>query len=258
MMVAHLRLKGAFLCYCTDEETHYGESTHYWQIHPVVADPKGVPHLQAGRSVTRAELESLCRQISPSLLTRIGWVDPTLLAYGFGASGPLIFFRPSVRRPIYFGRGTDLKSGMTVWPSMVMVADPGGLSVYVVEGEKRPGLDAPLLKPPFFNVYIDHRVCTGKTKTPRECRPSDIDAWAESFYNSAFTHPNAHDRDFLVKGTIEKLWSELLSGKRKRFPYHLLRPAGKTLRQLLIERNLYEPKRPPSAKAPSNVHGAAV
>jgi len=256
MMVETLELKTALFCYANSN--NFGGAIHYWQIHPVRTDAKGVPHLEAGRSVSKRLLEELCKCVLPSLISRLGWVDPSLLAYGSGDNGPLIFFRPSVRRPIYFGQGTGLKSGMVRWPSMVMLAEPSKLSVYVVKGDKRPDLDTELLCPPFLNVYHDYSVCIGQTKTPSGCRPCDIEAWAESFYNSAFTHPNANDRDFLSKGTLEQFWQALLSGKRKRFPYHLLKPAGKTLRQLLIERDLYEPKRPASSKPPSNSHGPAV
>jgi len=256
MMVETLELKTALLCYA-DSNT-YGGAVHYWQIHPVMTDAKGVPHLEAGRSVSKRALEELCKCVLPSLISRLGWVNPSLLAYGSGDNGPLVFFRPSVRRPIYFGHRTGLKSGIVLWPSMVMLAEPSKLLIYIVKGNERPDLDTTLLCPPFLNVYQDHSVCTGQTKTPAGCRPCDIEAWAESFYNSAFTHSNVNDRDFLIKGTLEQFWQALLSGKRKRFPYHLIKPAGKTLQQLLIERNLYEPKRPASSEPSSDHHGSAV
>lgn len=256
MKVETLELKTALLCYA--DSNNFRAAAHYWQIHPVRTDSKGVPHLEAGRSVSNRALEALCKAVVPALVTRLGWVDPSLLAYGSGDNGPLIFFRPATRRPIYFGHGAGLKSGIVPWPSMVMLAEPSNLFVYVVKGDKRPELDAALLCPPFLNVYPDHSVCIGQTKTPSGCRPGDIEAWAESFYNSAFTHPNGDDRDFLIKGTLEQFWRALLSGKRKRFPYHLVRPAGMTLRQLLIERNLYEPERPAPSNPSSHPHGAAV
>ncbi|MFQ5779535.1 MAG: PRTRC system protein B [Nitrospiria bacterium] len=256
MMVETLELKRALLCYTSS--TPYGGAVHYWQIHPVTTDSKGVPHLEAGRSVSRIVLEALCKDVVPSLVARLGWVDLSLLAYGSGVNGPLVFFRPSIRRPIYFGHGTGLKSGIVPWPSMIMLAEPSRLFVYVVKGNRRPGLDAELFCPPFMNVYPDQSVCIGETKTPSGCRPCDIEAWAESFYNSAFTHPNGNDQDFLIKGTLEAFWHALLTGKRRRFPYNLVKPVGKTLRQLLIERNLYEPKRPSSSETSSDRHGPAV
>ncbi len=239
MPIHPLRLNTALLQYTGEEPS---STTHYWQVHPIRIDQNGVPHLEAGRGMTQECIEALCKAVLPSLVSNTGWIDEDLLAYGSGMSGPLVFFRPSVRRPIYFGRGAPLKSGMAPWPALVMVASPRDLSVYVVRGDKRPELSTPLYCAPFYNVYYNHKVCIGQSKIPPKCTPSTLDAWSEAFYKSAFTHPNANNEDFLLQGTLEKLWGDLLSGKRKRFPYSWLKPAKKTLKQLLLEERLYERK----------------
>lgn len=241
-MVQTLHLNVALLHY-TGRDPDRSDVIHYWQIHPVEISEKGIPLLKEGRPVEMKELEALCRATLPNLVRNIGWIDPGLLAYGVGVAGPLVFFRPEVRRPIYFGRQTKLPSGRVLWPSLVFVAHSRRLSVFVVKGSERPALSTPLLMAPFLNVDTRHEVCLGSSQAPRECRPQDMERWAEAFYKSAFTHTNAPDHHFLKKGTMVQLWKELLSGKRKHFPYHLLNPAGITLRQLLERIGLHEQKR---------------
>lgn len=218
MMNIHpLRLTTALLLYSGEEP---GGAPHYWQVHPIGTDKHGVPHLEAGQGMTQDCIEALCKKVLPSLVSNKGWIDKNLLAYGSGTSGPLVFFRPSVRRPIYFGRGAPLKSGVAPWPAMVMVASPGELSVYVVRGDQRPDLKTPLYCAPFYNVYYNHKVCIGQSKIPPNCPPSSIDGWSEAFYKSAFTHPNANNEDFLRQGTLEKLWGSCSRAKENDFLTH--------------------------------------
>lgn len=241
-MVQTLNLNAALLYY-TGRDSLPSEAIHYWQIHPIEISEKGIPLLREGRPVEMKDLESLCRATAPDLIRNIGWIDPMLLAYGVGSEGPLVFFRPQVRRPIYFGRQISLKSGVVLWPSLVLVAFSRRLYVFVTETTLRPALSTSLLMPPFLNVNTNHEVCLGSSRIPGGCRPQEMETWAEAFYTSAFTHTNAPDNHFLKQGTIVQLWEALLSGKRKRFPYHLLKPAGITLRQLLQKIGLDESER---------------
>ncbi|MFY9269012.1 MAG: PRTRC system protein B [Candidatus Manganitrophaceae bacterium] len=241
-MANQLELNTALL-YFTGCDPDSSEAIHYWQIHPIEISEKGIPLLKEGHPVEMKELEALCKTTLPSLVRNIGWIDPGLLAYGVGAEGPLVFFRPEVRRPIYFGRQTNLPSGVVLWPSLVFVAHSRRLSVFAVKGSERPQRPTPLLMAPFLNVNSHHEVCLGSSEAPKECRPQEMAGWAEAFYKSAFTHTNAPDHHFLKKGTIVQLWGELLSASRKRFPYHLLKPAGITLGQLLERIRLDECKR---------------
>ncbi|WP_168058489.1 PRTRC system protein B [Candidatus Manganitrophus noduliformans] len=241
-MAQTLHLSAALLYY-TGEDPLPAEAIHYWQIHPIEMSEKGIPLLREGRPVQMKDLESLCKATLPNLIQNVGWIDPALLAYGAGVEGPLVFFRPEVRRPIYFGRQTSLKSGMVLWPSLVMVAFCRKLYVFATKGRMRPTQSTSLLMAPFLNVDVHHEVCLGSSRLPNGCRPQNMEAWAEAFYASAFTHNNAPDHHFLKKGTMVELWEALLSGKLKRFPYHLLKPAGITLRQLLQRIGLDECKR---------------
>lgn len=233
-MIHQLHLRGALLLYGNTE----GETIHHWQLHPVTLNKQKKPQLEAGRSITQEDLETICKQVVPSLVRQVGWIDPHLLAYGTGINGPLIFYRPSIKRAIYFGKQCPLESGIVPWPAMIMVVKPPNLSIFVFKGDQRPNLETELLAPPFLNVYSDYSVCIGHTNTPRNAKPGDIDKWAESFYNSAFTHTNTTDQQFLKKGTLEGFWKNLLNQKRKRFPYHLLKSTGKTVRMLLKEKGL--------------------
>ena len=267
-MANKLTLQTALLYY-TGSDPDTSEPINYWQIHPIAHSPEGLPQLKEGHPIEMKELESLCKATSPNLIRNIGWIDPMLLAYGAGSEGPLVFFRPEVRRPIYFGRQTSLKSGVVLWPSLVLVAFSRRLHVFAAKGAKRPTRSTPLLMAPFHNVDGNHEVCLGSSRAPRACRPQDMGAWAEAFYTSSFTHLNAPDNQLLKKGTLENLWGDLLSGagKRsavkisfqakiygvplifrarayfKRFPYRLLKPAGINLGELLKRIGLDEHKR---------------
>src|SRR5581483_9630275 len=103
---------------------------------------------------------------------------------------------------------------------------PDSLLVFVSGGDGRPELKTPLLKSPFYNVNAQHEVCCGSSQIPDHCWPAAIPGWTTAFYQSAFTHTNTEDAAVLKKGTMRKLWGDLISGRRKHFPYHLIKPAG--------------------------------
>lgn len=167
-MANQLKLNTALLYY-TGRDPDSSDAVHYWQIHSVEISEKGIPLLKEGRPVEMKELEALCRATLPNLVQNIGWIDPGLLAYGVGAEGPLVFFRPEVRRPIYFGRQTKLPSGVVIWPSLVFVAHSRRLSVFAVKGSERPQRPTPLLMAPFLNVNSRHEVCLGSSEAPKGC-----------------------------------------------------------------------------------------
>lgn len=246
-MVNPLVPKIALLYYTADQLD--SPAIDYWQIHHIFMDENGIPQLKAGEPVKRKTLEALCHTMLPVINRRLGWVDPRLLGYGWGIDGPLIFWCPPVRKPMYFGKSADLKSGVVEWPSLILVARPDSLQVFVSGGIGRPELKTPLLKSPFYNVNAQHGVCCGSSQIPDHCWPAAIPGWTAAFYRSAFTHTNAEDEAILKKGTMRKLWGDLISGRRKRFPYHLLKPAGFTVGGLLERIGLGESERQPSTTA---------
>ncbi|WDT73656.1 MAG: hypothetical protein MPW17_22210 (plasmid) [Candidatus Manganitrophus sp.] len=180
-MIQQLDLKAALLYYRGDPSA----AGDYWQIHSVEKDKAGVPVLREGIPVQRRTLAELCKEILPSLYQNIGWIDPGLLAYGAGSEGPLLFWRPSIRRSIYFGRTLKLESGIVTWPALVFLARPKELHVFAVNADQRPELDTPLLMPPFFNIYEDCRVCLGTTRAPATCWPDETQRWGKPFIKAS-------------------------------------------------------------------------
>lgn len=237
-MIQQLDLKAALLYY-RGAPSAAGD---YWQIHSVEKNKAGVPVLREGIPVERRTLAELCKEILPSLYQNIGWIDPGLLAYGAGSEGPLLFWRPSIRRSIYFGRTLNLESGIVTWPALVFLARPKELHVFAVNADQRPELDTPLLMPPFFNIYEDCRVCLGTTRAPATCWPDETQRWGEAFYKSEFTQAGAKDRLFLKRGSLAAFWRSRPAAKTNGFPYKQLKGAGLTIRDLLRRAGLQKDK----------------
>lgn len=238
-MIQRLNLKAALLYYRGATNT----DVDYWQIHRVEADKGGVPVLAEGVPVDRGTLTELCKEILPSLYQNVGWIDPGLLAYGAGSAGPLLFWRPSIRKSIFFGRTLELQNGIVTWPALVFLASPKALRVFAANVDQRPDLDTPLLMPPFFNVYDDCRVCLGTTRVPATCWPDETPRWGEAFFKSEFTQAGAKDRVFLKRGSLTSFWRARLEVKADRFPYAQLQSAGVTIRDLMRREGLQKDKK---------------
>lgn len=233
-MIQRLNLKAALLYY---QGSGYS-GVDYWQIHRIETGKGGTPVLGEGVPVEQRTLTELCKEILPSLCQNMGWIDPGLLAYGTGSAGPLLFWRPSTRKSIYFGRTLNLKSGVVTWPALVFLARPNDLRIFAVNVNQRPELDTPLLMAPFFNVYEDCRVCLGSTRVPATCWPEESARWAEAFFKSEFTQAGAKNRVFLKKGSLVSFWRSRTDVRGHRFPYAQLQSTGMTIRDLIRSEGL--------------------
>jgi PRTRC genetic system protein B len=155
-------------------------------------------------------------------------------------SGPsfLVWWTPPRRRSIHFADHRDDVHGTVidaphpglVW--MVNSTDPHNpLWMAAFKGRQRPTENTRLYLAPYFNLWDDGQVCQGSGVIPSFTGDAPtMDAWEESFFNSAFTHPNAKN---VVKHPhdVVGFWREQLQTPTTRFPTSALRPLGTTLRE---------------------------
>lgn len=209
-----IRLQKAWLLYGNRNGIEYVSE------HPVKIDPSGRAEIEAGAALTMPQLESLIAQVQGNRPLTL--MDDRVLAYN---GEKLVFWVPAQRRATWmhcdepFGR----RHG-TVWhPACVFARTRMGLSVFCVD-DRRPHAGTPLWHSPYLNVGESGSVCMGDRQLPK-AGVEHIDAIADAFFTSEFTHTN---RSHVVhySGGSYALWADLLAGKfPDAFPMETLLPA---------------------------------
>ena len=149
-------------------------------------------------------------------------ISPRYLPYHIlsSTSDSLVWFVPSSKRSLTF-TAPALKSlsgkSLTV-PSLVFQVKGSRLLVHAIRSSKCPALDSPLYDSPFPNMMTGGSVCTG-TMEKHGVKPSDAEAWTDSFFESAFTH-----------SAYVKYWKSVSKGEKPK-----LRPANLTLKDFIYE-----------------------
>ena len=119
-------------------------------------------------------------------------------------------------------------------PALVFKIAGGQLSVRALGDSARPGRDTILLHAPFWNVYLDGKVCHGSARMPHETSLGNLPEWEKAFFGSNFSH-TIRDEMCLHPGGVTGLWKEL--GERMfalpRFPPSYLKPCGSTLEEFI-------------------------
>jgi PRTRC genetic system protein B len=105
------------------------------------------------------------------------------------------------------------------------------LDIRALAENKRPTPDTPMYVAPYWNVSDNGSVCLGSTKSPREASVKSLPRWEASFFESEFTHANAHSGLTNHPGGFMGLWLSLIG--KKKFPVEYLRDAKETLAKFL-------------------------
>jgi PRTRC genetic system protein B len=126
---------------------------------------------------------------------------------------------------------TDLNGKRFPQPALLFDVAGGQLSIFALKEAKRPVKDTKLYRAPYWNVSDQGSVCLGTTRIPDVLSVESISRWADSFFESQFTHQNAswplttHPKGFVA------LWRELMG--MKEFPAKYLASGEITLGQYL-------------------------
>jgi PRTRC genetic system protein B len=199
--------------------------------HPVQASPHG-PVLGAGQHLSVADQDALL-----TLLTGTGlrWVNAQTLACG---QSQVCWWVPPGARPLLFDAKYQQMaslarlSGVPVpLPGLVMIAQPGRLAVYAVQGGERPGPGTELFAAPFLNIFNSNVVCRGTVQYPASCLPEDQAAWETAFFQSVFTGASRTDRYLNWGRSYEELLDKAIH--EEAFPEDVLVSSGQRLAEVL-------------------------
>jgi PRTRC genetic system protein B len=199
--------------------------------HPVTVDTNGLPRIGEGSLLSRDFLDRLIESMRGRQADE--FLPENVLVR---TQDRIAFWIPGrVRTMFYFADRSpelvDLNGKRFPQPPLLFDVSRGNLSIFALKESKRPTKDTKLYRAPYWNVNDQGDVCLGSTRVPDALSVDSITRWADSFFESQFTHQNAgrplttHPNGFVA------LWREL-KGK-KEFPAKYLAGTGKTLGQYL-------------------------
>lgn len=216
-------LKQALMIYGSDK------GGHYFQMHEVFYD-NSEAKLREGRPLTKEALQELCRQVVPSIVSGIAFLDGRVLATAGTMDGPDVWWVSPAIRPVFFGGMIKLKSGPTPWPGLVLAAANRRLHIFAVRGDKRPAPETVLYAAPFFNM-TGSSICLGNAAIPK--MNNDYAVWERALFDSAFSEERNEKR--ITGGSLTGLWGRLVKGRSGKFPEDRLLPCEgpKTVGELI-------------------------
>ncbi|PKY09729.1 hypothetical protein B1757_13455 [Acidithiobacillus marinus] len=90
------------------------------------------------------------------------------------------------------------------------------LAVCAIKGNMRPTPETSLFYAPYFNIWKSTVVCHGNADIPgKSPERADLENWENTFFNSAFSHPN---HDGVVKQGALAFWKKRQHAKSRKFP----------------------------------------
>lgn len=213
------KLSGAVLVYESFATMH---SIEHREAGPVI-----VPGVLA----TKEALVCALRNLLPESDASTGLIPEVLLAKG--VDHMVWWIKPQMRSVRFacteFGSRCDIVPN----PGLVMVASQKGWYVFAVKCKGRPTPSTKLYQAPYFNVWKSGQICTGNVTLPSGADWVKTDLWEEAFFGSAFSHPNVHSPDKLVKAGAYAFWRDMLDGKYgRKFPTPLLVDRKMTLESM--------------------------
>lgn len=232
---SELQLSQAILLY-----KHRNNNVAYATIHPVGVSENGCAMIRAGRPADSRAIRSVCADLLSSAKTRSGLLSSNVLSVGMSH---IVWWSPPQQRTYYFdcrprGEGPNVgqRSGIAPAPGLIFVGGEKRLWVFAMKGKERPTADTPLFHAPLMNVYDNGSVCTGSMPMPDATLSASAELWEQSFWQSAFSHPN-HQKPVRYRKGLHQFSIDLLDGKFKtRFPERVLEPLGDVTLGQLIDR----------------------
>jgi PRTRC genetic system protein B len=230
---ASFELREALLVYSCDQSAHAGsgKSTSFVTKHSVKQSPTGAPSLGPGSPLGESDIVTLIEQLRGALPSE--FLPENVL---MRTQETIVWWTPATTRPMFYAtdKGAELEklSGKRFpQPALVLRARGGSLDIRALAENMRPTPDTPMYVAPYWNVSDNGSVCLGSTKSPREASVKSLPRWESSFFESEFTHANAHTGLTNHPGGFMGLWLSLIG--KKKFPVEHLRDAKETLAKFL-------------------------
>lgn len=162
-----------------------------------------------------------------------GILDTNIL-YTDAQNGKAIWFTKAGQRKLYFTDKLGIPDGTAHTPPLLWKADRETLSIFALNSKKRPVSNTRLYYAPFFNIYESGGVCMGTVDVSIKqtaCLEEFSTAWERYFFDSYFSH--LMEQHNPVEGNCVLLWESLIN-TGKTFPMEVLKPANKTLKDLML------------------------
>ena len=229
---ASFELREARLVYSCDRTPGgSGSVSSFVTKHPVKQSATGAPSLGAGSPLGESDIVALIEQLRGSLPSE--FLPENVL---MRTQETIVWWTAAATRPMFYAtsKGPELEqlSGKRFpQPALVLRARAGSLDIRALAENKRPTPDTPMYVAPYWNVSDNGSVCLGSTKAPREASVKSLSRWEASFFESEFTHANAHTGLTKHPGGFMGLWLSLIG--KKKFPVEHLRDAKETLAKFL-------------------------
>jgi PRTRC genetic system protein B len=206
-------------------------ATAFVTKHRVKLSATGVPSVEPGSPLGESDIITLIQQLRGSLPSE--FLPENVL---MRTQETIVWWTPTTTRPMFYAtdKGAELEqlSGKRFpQPALVLRAHAGSLDIRALAESKRPTPDTPMYVAPYWNVSDNGSVCLGSTKAPREASVKSLPRWEASFFESEFTHANAHTGLTNHSGGFMGLWLSLIG--KKKFPVEHLRDAKETLAKFL-------------------------
>lgn len=228
---ASYELREALLVYSCDRSPGNNNGTAFVTKHAVNHTASGAPSLGPGAPLGESDVVTLIEQLRGSLPSE--FLPENVL---MRTQETIVWWTPATTRPMYYAadKGDELArlNGKKLpQPALVLRARRGCLDIRALRENKRPTPATKMCVAPYWNVSDNGSVCLGSTNAPQEASVSSMERWESSFFESEFSHANAHSGLTDHPAGFMGLWLSLIG--KKTFPVEHLRDAKETLAQFL-------------------------
>lgn len=191
----------------------------------------GRPVIGAGTPLNRQALIHAVRQVAEESLPKGEFLTPNVLSISPTA---VTWWCPAGHRRVFFDCDElGQRSAVVPHPALVFQASASGFRVFALHGEDRPVPTTVLHEPPYFNTWDQGKICIGSAHVPKQIDVASIAEWEESFFTSAFTHPNQGGKRVDFERGAYAFWKDMLDGKFPDYPRQVLIPMKLTLADLI-------------------------
>ncbi|ACU60700.1 hypothetical protein [Chitinophaga pinensis] len=220
------------LVFSANSETAYAE-VYSFDARGKMINPHPLSYKDADRlKAALYELYPESDEQKQAFLRCKGLLPEQVLHFDASVDGHVIWYTPARKVSLCFGGQLELPDGEACVPPLVWKASKSNLYIYALQDDKKPGLQTPLCRAPFFNTGYDGKVCMGNVKTifHDTYLENFMKLWEAYFFHSEFTH--SIQQESPITGNLLQLWTKLVQ-TGEAFPTELLKPTAITLQKLM-------------------------
>jgi PRTRC genetic system protein B len=203
-------------------------------INSVVQTEAG-PVIGEGRAATKAGLLDMLDCVKEAVRKPLELLHPNVIAQNDGC---MVWWEEAAsRRIVFHSKEIGKRAAVVSHPPLLFAVNGESWYVFALTENKRPTADTVLHVAPYFNVWSGGLICTGSTQTPAREDANHPECWTRAFFESAFTHPNIHEKNKLVLWETGSyaFWRDMLDGKFSTFPNGVLVSMNVTVKTLLTK-----------------------